>query len=87
MHSIITNYHGPTDTRQSRVTATMSGIKGSVSVNYQNELSSMENHLNAAKKMAEKTRAKFNLSGTRKYTLGEAKNGYVFVLQTETVEL
>ena len=53
MKAIITKYHGPTNTRGSRITAKAEGVKG-VSISYPYDLSGEACHLAAATALCEK---------------------------------
>ena len=50
--AIVTKYHGPTNTRGSRITARAEA--GSVTVDYDHALNAGDNHLAAARRLAEK---------------------------------
>ena len=56
MGSIITNYHGPTDHRGSRIVATANtyGTKTRILVSYDHSLNCQDNHTEAAMKLAQK---------------------------------
>jgi hypothetical protein len=80
--AITTKYHGPTDTRGARISATSeSGIK--VFIPYPHELRSEEGHIKAMRALCSK------LKWVGKYVGGAVKNGYVFValLPNEIVEV
>lgn len=71
--AIVTKYHGPTNTRGSRISATTeSGIRHYYP--YQYELNSEGNHADAAQKMAEH----MGWDGT--WRGGAIPGGYAFVL-------
>ena len=75
MQAITTKYHGPTNSRGSRITATTeSGIKHSQS--YKHELNADENHADAAEALARR------LGWLERNDLvgGSIKGGYAFVL-------
>ena len=72
MKAIRTKYHGPTDTRGSRITA--SDEDGNrVSIPYPYELSGEAVHRKAADRLCEKMNWTGQLAG------GSLKDGYVFV--------
>ena len=72
MQAIETKYHGATNTKGSRISATSeSGIR--VYIGYPHELDTAEAHAKAAHELC----AKLNWSGT--YHGGATKDGYVFV--------
>ena len=72
MKAIETTYHGPTDTRGSRITAT-DGDGNRVSISYPHELSGEACHRHAARKLCAKLNWKGKLVG------GATRRGYVFV--------
>ena len=72
MKAIETKYHGPTDTRGSRITAT-DNDGHRISNGYSYELNSEAAHFEAAKKLAGK------LGWAGEMVAGWTKNGYVFV--------
>lgn len=70
--AIVTKYHGPTNTRGARITA--SDDDGNrVSISYPSELSGVEVHRKAAVALKEKMGWKGSM------VAGAVKNGYVFV--------
>jgi len=72
MKAIRTKYHGPTDTRDSRISA--SDEDGNrVSIPYPHELSGEAVHRKAADRLCEK------MNWTGKLHGGSLKDGYVFV--------
>ena len=72
MQTITTKYHGPTNNRGARISATSSsGIR--VSVPYAHELNSEDAHKVAMIALCRK------LKWTGKFTSGEQEKGYVFV--------
>ena len=70
--AIITKYHGPTNSRGSRISADDSD-GNRVYVSYRHNLNSDENHCAAARALADKMNWKGNLAG------GGIKNGVAFV--------
>ena len=78
LQAIVTSYYGPTNTRGSRVTARAQA--GSVTVAWDYELDTAENHVRAAQALA----AKYGWTGT--FTLGAlpATGGYVAVRSCKT---
>jgi hypothetical protein len=77
MKAITTKYHGPTNTRGARITA--SDEDGNrVSISYPYELSGEDVHRKAADRLCEKMGWKGRLVG------GSLKNGYVFVWDGNT---
>lgn len=70
--AICTRYHGPTNTRGARITATdLDGNRKSIP--YPHELRSEEGHQKAAQELADKMGWKGKLVG------GAIKHGYAFV--------
>ncbi|MFA6063991.1 MAG: hypothetical protein WC736_15490 [Gallionella sp.] len=77
MKAIVTKYHGPTNTRGARITASdEDGNRATISYPY--ELSGEEVHRKAAVALCDKMNWKGRLVG------GSVKNGYVFVWDGET---
>lgn len=74
MKAIVTKYHGPTDTRGSRISAS-DGDRNRVSIPYPHELSGEACHRKAAEALKAKMGWKGVLIG------GGLKNGYVFVFK------
>ena len=72
MKAILTKYHGPTDTRGSRISATDSD-GNRVSIPYPHELNSEEGHHKAAQALCDKMKWPGKLTG------GGTKNGYAWV--------
>jgi len=72
MKAIVTTYHGPTDTRGSRIVASDSD-NNRASIPYPHELSGEACHRKAADALCAKMGWKGELIG------GGLKNGYVFV--------
>ena len=72
MKAIFTKYHGPTDTKGSRISASDSD-GNRVSISYPYELSGEEVHRKAAQALC----TKMNWKGSM--VAGGHKNGYVFV--------
>lgn len=70
--SIVTQYHGPTNSRGSRISATSSS-GDRVYISYPHELNSEDAHASAAVALADK----MGWNGT--LCSGGLKNGYVFV--------
>lgn len=70
--AIVTKYHGPTNTRGSRITARAEA--GAVTVDYDHALNAGENHLAAALRLAEKLDWKGEWFGG-----GLPSGGYCFV--------
>ena len=71
--AIVTKYHGPTNTRDARTSATTeSGLRRYFP--YRHELNSEDNHAAAARLMAE------HLGWTGTWRGGSIPGGYVFVL-------
>lgn len=54
MQTIITTYHGSTNARNTRVSATASGSKTRVILSWDYDLSSEENHMAAARALMER---------------------------------
>lgn len=77
--AIETKYHGATDTKVSRISATSaSGIK--VYIDYPHELSGCDCHARAAEKLARKIGwLKQGEEFSGKYIAGGTRAGYVFV--------
>lgn len=74
--AITTTFHGPTDTKGSRVTARAAA--GSCTVECEDSYSIEDNHAAAARKLAER----FNWAG--RFFIGSIhRGGYVFVLADE----
>ena len=73
MQTIETKYHGPTNTRGSRISATASGCRKRVTVSYDHALNSENNHKAAALKLMEA------LNWTGRYVGGHTPTGMVFV--------
>ncbi len=73
MQSIETRYHGPTNTRGSKISATASGNGKRVYVSYDHALNGDENHKAAALKLMEA------LDWRGRYVGGHTKTGMVFV--------
>jgi hypothetical protein len=74
MKAIVTKYHGPTDFKGSRITASdEDGNK--VTIGYPHELSGEAVHRKAAVALCEK----MNWSGAESLIGGGLKNGYVFI--------
>ena len=72
MQAITTKYHGPSNTRGSRISATSaSGIR--IYIPYPHELSGEEVHRKAAERLCEKLQWKGKLA------CGGTKEGYAFV--------
>jgi hypothetical protein len=72
MKAIITTYHGPTNTRGSRITA--SDEDGNrITIAYPYELSGAEVHVKAARALCDKMKWKGNLVS------GSTKHGYAHV--------
>lgn len=76
LQSITTTYHGPTNTRGSRIGAT-SASGERASVEYDDALGTFENHKQAALKLAKR----FGWFGT--WQGGSSVKGCVFVLMTD----
>lgn len=76
MKAIITKYHGPTNCKGSRITASDSG-GNKVTIGYPYELSGEEVYRAAAVKLCEKMKWDTNLLG------GSTKDGYVFVFANQ----
>lgn len=72
MQAITTKYHGPTDRRGSRITATAAGGKRAT-VPYRHDLSGADVHFEAVKALCKR------LDWTGDFTVGGLKDGYVFV--------
>ncbi len=75
MKAIMTTYHGPTNTRGSRIIAT-DGDRNRVTIPYPHELSGEACHRKAAEALKDKMGWKGKLIG------GGLKNGYVFVFKS-----
>ena len=78
MIAIETKYHGPTNTRGSRISA--SGNGNHVSISYPHELSGEDVHRKAAQALCDK------MKWTGKLTGGATKTGYVFVFSPQDWE-
>jgi hypothetical protein len=72
MTAIVTTYHGPTNTRGSRIIAD-AGMKRRVSVSYDDGLNSEDNHAAAARALCKE------LDWTGDLRSGGTKRGFVFV--------
>ena len=72
MQTITTKYHGPTNNRGARITATATG-GCSMTIPYPQELSGVLVHLAAARALCQKLNWHGDLSA------GDTKTGYVFV--------
>lgn len=80
MKAIVTKYHGPTNTKGSRITATdEDGNRTTIS--YPHELSGEAVHLAAAQALCDKMKWTGKLSG------GSLKNGYVFTFADDFATL
>mgnify|MGYP001596465819 CR=1 FL=1 len=75
MKAIMTTYHGPTNTRGSRIIAT-DGDRNRISIPYPYELSGEACHRKAAEALKDKMGWKGELIG------GGLKNGYAFVFKS-----
>lgn len=73
MQIIETKYHGPTNTKGSKVSATASGCKARVTLSWDNSFNSEDNHKRAALALMEK------LDWIGKYVGGHTQRGMVFV--------
>jgi len=71
--AIVTKYHGPTNSRGSRISATAEA--GRVYMGYRHELDIAENHAAAARMFA----LKFGWLASSDYVMGGTGDGYVFV--------
>ncbi len=71
--AIVTKYHGPTNSRGSRISATAEA--GRVYMSYRHDLDIPANHAEAARLFA----AKFGWLEFSDYAQGGTANGYVFV--------
>jgi len=78
MKAIITKYHGPTDTKGSRISAS-DGDRNRISIPYPYELSGEAVHRAAADALCDKMKWPKNLIG------GGMKNGYCFVFADAAV--
>jgi hypothetical protein len=76
MEAIETKFHGPTDTRGSRISATWMETGGRVYASYDHALDAMGNHEVAAKALLVKAGR-----GDRKLSPGATKTGYVWILK------
>lgn len=81
MQSIVTTYHGPTNTRGSRIYARATGGAGSISIPYPHELSSEAAHDKAAVALCKKLGWKGRLA--RGSAPGGKGNMYVFLYGDE----
>lgn len=80
MKAIVTKYHGPTNMRGSRITA--SDEDGNrITISYPYELSGENVHRKAAQALCDK------MKWTGKLTAGSLKNGYVFVFAHDSSEM
>jgi len=77
MKAICTKYHGPTNTRGSRISASATNVKG-VSLAYDYELDEPDNHLKAATALKKKYKWKGKL------ICGGMKTGYCCVFTKST---
>jgi hypothetical protein len=73
MQTIETKYHGPTNVRGSRISATASGCRKRVTVSYDHALNAENNHKAAAQTLMEA------LGWTGSYAGGHTQTGMVFV--------
>ena len=78
MVAIETRYHGPTNYRGSRITATANGHR--VTVSYPYELSGVECHRKAAEALCEK------MGWKGRMVAGGTDKGYVFVFPEHYIE-
>ena len=76
MQSIETTYHGPTNTRGSRITAVTGSGHHKLTIPYPHELSGEACHAAAAEALA----SKLGWLNGRKLVSGETRKGYCFVL-------
>ena len=74
--TIATKYHGPTNTRGSRISATATSGQR-VSIGYDHSLSSEQNHMAAARALLTK------LNWTGQWFAGATPDGYVFVTPSD----
>ncbi len=74
--TIATKYHGPTNTRGSRISATATSGQR-LTVGYDDALSSEQNHMAAAQELL----TKLNWSG--QWFAGATPDGYVFVTPSD----
>ena len=72
MKTIETKFVGQTNSRQDRIFAKLGGIGKAMIFSYNWDLSEMENHVSAAKKMAKMAGWDFQL------VAGQTEKGYVF---------
>lgn len=80
MHAIITKFHGPTNTRGSRVSASAAGRR--VYVAYDHSYASYDNHGRAVEALCQDRQwpvGEVNEHGHFRWTGGEIPNGYAFV--------
>jgi hypothetical protein len=75
MDAIETKYHGPTNKRGSRVSARWRDFR--VSVAYDSELGTIENHAAAVRKICEK--AELPHRGSMTLAPGQTREGYAWV--------
>lgn len=73
MQTIETKYHGPSNVKGSRISATASGCKARVILSYDHALNGEGNHQAAAAALMDK------LNWTGRYVGGHTKTGMVFV--------
>ncbi len=73
MQTIETKYHGPSNVRGSRISATASGNKARVILSYDHALNGDDNHKAAARALMDK------LDWRGVYVGGHTKTGMVFV--------
>lgn len=73
MQTIETKYHGPTNARGSRISATASSCRKRVWISYDHALNAENNHRAAARKLM----AALNWTG--RYVGGHTQTGMVFV--------
>ena len=80
MQTIETKYHGPSNIKGSRISATASGCKARVILSYDHALNGEGNHMRAARALMDK------LNWTGRYVGGHTKTGMVFVNEDPRME-
>lgn len=81
MQTIETRYHGPTDTKSSRVSATASGGAGRVMLTWDNARGSEDNHAAACAALMRKMNWRGTMQG------GHTKRGMVWVFLDKPIQV
>ena len=82
MQHITTRYLGPTDHRGSRIKATTSYGKDSITIGYPYELSGIDCHVKAVKELIKKVKWNNDLDRTRMIYIHH-ENGYLFAFDND----